>query len=103
MESWWTKPASSEGYKLLVAPMCYMLRDGIYRPAKTSVGAGGHAGLTYFSGYVNQDDLCFLGGSPASSRMVAGIWAEEVDRPAAELANTLRTRATFTSAGSTSC
>jgi beta-galactosidase len=75
------------GYKLLVAPMCYMLRDGFTDRVKTFVGAGGTLVLTYVSGYVNQDDLCFLGGFPGPLKEVAGVWSEEVDARPPELAN----------------
>ena len=34
---------------------------------------------TYFSGLVDENDLCFLGGFPGPLREVTGIWAEEID------------------------
>ncbi|MCE5342187.1 MAG: beta-galactosidase [Eubacteriales bacterium] len=75
------------GYRLVVAPMCYMLRNGFPDQVKTFVGAGGTLVLTYISGYVNQDDLCFLDGFPGPLREVAGVWAEEVDARPPQLTN----------------
>jgi beta-galactosidase len=83
------------GYKLVVAPMCYMLRNGFVDQVKTFVGAGGTLVLTYISGYVNQDDQCFMGGFPGPLKEVAGVWAEEVDARPVELTNS------FTYGGST--
>jgi beta-galactosidase len=34
---------------------------------------------TYWSGIVDENDLCFLGGFPGPLREVLGIWAEEID------------------------
>ncbi|MEG1801463.1 MAG: beta-galactosidase trimerization domain-containing protein, partial [Oscillospiraceae bacterium] len=43
------------------------------------VKKGGNFVTTYFSGIVNENDLCFLGGFPGPLREVTGIWAEEID------------------------
>ena len=40
---------------------------------------GGTLVLTYFSGYVDENDLCFLDGMPGPLRPLAGVWAEEID------------------------
>ena len=70
---------SLAGYKMVVAPMCYLLREGFADKVKAFVQAGGTFIMTYVSGYVNQEDLCFLGGFPGPLREVAGIWAEDID------------------------
>ena len=59
--------------------MSYMLRDGFAGKVQSFVQAGGTFVLTYVSGYVNEEDLCFLGGFPGPLMDVAGLWAEEVD------------------------
>jgi beta-galactosidase len=56
-----------------------LFREGFADKVKAFVQNGGTFVMTYVSGYVNQDDLCFLGGFPGSLREVAGIWAEDVD------------------------
>ena len=38
-----------------------------------------HLVTTYFSGIVDENDLCFLGGFPGPLREVTGIWSEEID------------------------
>jgi beta-galactosidase len=66
-------------YKLLIAPMLYMLRPGVAERIEKFVQSGGTFVATYLSGIVNETDLCFLGGFPGPLRQVLGIWAEETD------------------------
>ena len=40
---------------------------------------GGTFVATYWSGIVDENDLCFLGGFPGPLRQVLGIWDEEID------------------------
>ena len=66
-------------YKLVVAPMLYMIRPGVAERLTQFVKIGGTLVTTYFSGLVDENDLCFLGGFPGPLREVTGIWAEEID------------------------
>jgi len=67
-------------YKLLVAPMLYMIRPGVDERIAEFVKNGGTLVITYWSGIVNENDLVFLGGWPGGVlREVQGIWAEEID------------------------
>ncbi len=67
-------------YKLLVAPMLYMLRPGVDERLAAFVEAGGTLVTTYWSGIVDENDLVILGGWPGGKlREVLGIWAEEID------------------------
>lgn len=68
-------------YKLLVAPMLYMIRPGVAERLEAFVAGGGTLLTTYLSGLVDEEDLAFLGGfpGPASMRKVLGIWVEETD------------------------
>lgn len=66
-------------YKLLVAPMLYMIRPGVGERIEAFVKNGGSFITTYATGYVDENDLCFLGGFPGPLRKVTGIWAEEID------------------------
>lgn len=66
-------------YRLLVAPMLYMVRPGVAERIEKFVAAGGTFVTTYCSGIVDESDLCFLGGFPGPLRKVLGIWAEETD------------------------
>lgn len=67
------------GYKVVSAPMSYMLRGDFAQRVREFVQKGGTFVMTYCSGYVDGEELCFLGGFPGPLRDVAGIWAEEVD------------------------
>ena len=51
-------------YKLVVAPMIYMLRPGFAERLGAFVAAGGTAVMTYWSAVVDESDLCYLGGVP---------------------------------------
>ena len=67
-------------YRLLVAPMLYMLRPGCAEKIRAFVEAGGTVVMTYWSGIVDEHDLCFLGGWPGEGlREVFGIRDEETD------------------------
>lgn len=66
-------------YKVLVAPMLYMVRSGVGERIQEFVKNGGTFITTYFSGFVDENDLCFLGGFPGPLREVTGIWSEEID------------------------
>ncbi len=66
-------------YKLVVAPMLYMVRPGVAERIEAFVEAGGTFVTTYWSGIVDENDLCFLGGFPGPLRGVLGIWDEEID------------------------
>lgn len=67
-------------YKLIVAPMLYMLKPDTIDKIKNYVQNGGTIVCTYVTGWVNENDLCYLGGFPADGlKDVFGIWAEEID------------------------
>ncbi|MGP0578726.1 beta-galactosidase [Paenibacillus peoriae] len=66
-------------YKLLVAPMLYMVRSGVWERIQKFVENGGVFVATYWSGIVDEHDLCFLGGFPGPLRKTLGIWSEEID------------------------
>lgn len=66
-------------YKLVVAPMLYMVRPGVAERIERFVEQGGTFIATYWSGIVDENDLCFLGGFPGPLRKVLGIWSEEIE------------------------
>ena len=66
-------------YKLLIAPMLYMVRPGVGERIERFVENGGTFVATYWSGIVDENDLCFLGGFPGPLRKTLGIWSEEID------------------------
>lgn len=68
------------GYKLVIAPMLYLLKPGVAEKIRDYVANGGTFVATYITGEVNENDLCYLGGFPAGDlKEVFGLWAEEID------------------------
>lgn len=66
-------------YKLVIAPMLYMYRNGFEKKLRAFTEAGGTLVSTYWSGIVDDTDLCFLGGTPGNMMDVFGVWNEEID------------------------
>ena len=66
-------------YKLIVAPMLYLCREETGRKLERFVRGGGTLVTTYWSGIVDEHDLCHLGGFPGPLRSTVGVWAEEID------------------------
>ncbi len=77
-------------YEIVSAPMSYLFREGFADRVKAFVKTGGTFVMTYVSGYVNEEDLCFLGGFPGPLKEAAGIWAEEVDALFPEVTNSFK-------------
>ena len=71
--------AELERYKLVIAPMLYMVRPGVAERLEAFVRGGGTLVLTYLTGIVNETDLCFQTGFPGPLRELCGIWVEETD------------------------
>ncbi len=71
---------SLDTYKLVIAPMLYMLKPGVDARIAAFVKNGGTFVTTYWTGIVEAHDLCILGGWPGGElRQVLGIWDEEID------------------------
>ena len=66
-------------YKLLVAPMLYMIKPGVGERIEAFVRNGGTLVSTYWSGIVNESDLCFLNSFPGPLRQTLGLRSEELD------------------------
>lgn len=66
-------------YKLVIAPMTYMIRSDYGQRVESFVKNGGVYVSTFWSGIVDENDLCFLGGFPGPLRQVLGIWDEEIE------------------------
>ena len=67
-------------YRLVIAPMLYMVDDETEENLTSYVSNGGTLYATYFLGMVNESDLVHLGGFPAKGlKDVFGIWNEELD------------------------
>lgn len=65
-------------YKLVVVPLAYMMRPGFADRLSKYIKEGGTVVMTFWSGVVDQNDLCHLGGVPGEGlRKVFGVWEEE--------------------------
>ena len=66
-------------YSVVAMPMLYMLREGFADKVRTYVENGGRIIMTYWSGIVDETDLCFLGGTPGGLMDVLGLRSTEID------------------------
>ena len=64
---------------MLAVPMLYMFRANIEEKLREFVSNGGTLIMTYWSGIVNETDLCFTGGVPYRMMDVLGLRSEEID------------------------
>ena len=74
-------------YKILCAPVLYMIRGNMKEALETFVQNGGILILTYMSGIAGASDNVYLGGYPGPLRGMAGIWVEEIDSLPPEFQN----------------
>ena len=66
-------------YQILAAPMLYMFKKGFSERVSEFVADGGQFILTYWSGIVDETDLCYLGGTPHGLMDVLGLRSTEID------------------------
>jgi len=72
-------PAQSDfsSYKLVIAPILYMVKGTVSKCIRDFVASGGHFVTTYFSGIVDENDHVKLGGYPGAFSDLLGIRVEE--------------------------
>ena len=86
-------------YKMIVAPVLYMIKDGMKEALEAFVDGGGVLITTYMSGIAGPSDNVYLGGYPGPIKALAGIWVEEIDALAPEQKN----EAVFTDGSTAAC
>ncbi|MEH0825169.1 MULTISPECIES: beta-galactosidase [unclassified Micromonospora] len=69
--------ADLSGYKLVLVPTLYLVRDADAEALRRYVEGGGTALVTYFSGIVDEHDHIRLGGYPGAFRELLGVRTEE--------------------------
>lgn len=74
-------------YKMVVAPVLYMVKPGMKEALEEYVKNGGILVTTYMSGIVGASDNVYLGGYPGPLKEMAGVWVEEIDALAPEQHN----------------
>lgn len=68
-----------DGYKILFAPILYMIKPSVAEKITAFVRNGGVFVTTYFSGMTDENDLVTLKGYPGELRSLCGLWVEETD------------------------
>lgn len=68
-----------DGYKLIVAPMLYLLNPGVADRLVRFVEEGGALVGTYMTGWVDENDLIFESGFLGPLQQVFGLQVEEID------------------------
>ncbi|MCC8152714.1 MAG: beta-galactosidase [Lachnospiraceae bacterium] len=81
---------SLEPYQVVAAPVVYMFRAGFEEKVRAFVERGGVFIMTYWTGVVDENDLCFLGGTPGGLMDVMGLRSTEIDALYEGESNTLR-------------
>ncbi len=66
-------------YKVICTPMMYMVKPDVDEKLRSFVKNGGTMITSFFSGYVDENDLVTVGGYPGKLRDILGIWVEESD------------------------
>ncbi len=67
-------------YDVVIAPMLYLLQPNTGENLRIFVERGGQLLATYFTGYVDAAQLCYLGGFPGDGlKELFGIISEEID------------------------
>ncbi|MBC8127595.1 MAG: beta-galactosidase [Gloeobacteraceae cyanobacterium ES-bin-144] len=66
-------------YRIVITPELHMLLPGTAERLAAFVENGGILVTTYLTGYVDEMDLCFLGGFPGPLRELLGVRIEEID------------------------
>ena len=67
------------GYKLVICPMLFMMKESFSEKLRAFVAGGGTLLLTYFSGVVDETGNAWLGGAPHNLIDVIGVRATELD------------------------
>lgn len=68
-----------EGYRIVAVPMGYMLPETFAQKLAQFTANGGTLLLTYWSSIVDEQDRCYLGGTPHGLREVLGLRSMEID------------------------
>lgn len=80
-----------DSYRVVVLPMLYLLKNNIADRLKKFVREGGIVLATYLTGYVDENQLCFLGGFPGDGLSeLFGVISEEIDTLYPKDGNTVR-------------
>lgn len=71
--------ADLTGYRLVVVPMLYLLTDAFAKKLCDFAQSGGTIVVTYWTGVVDESDLCRLGNTPYGLTELLGLRRTEID------------------------
>ena len=71
--------ADLTGYRLVVVPMLYLLTDAFAKKLCDFAQSGGTIVVTYWTGVVDESDLCRLGDTPYGLTELLGLRRTEID------------------------
>jgi beta-galactosidase len=77
-------------YKVVIAPLLYMVKPGFKESIETFVSEGGTFITTFFSGVVNEFDEVFNGGYPGPLSDLLGLKVEEFEAMKPYIKNSLK-------------
>lgn len=66
-------------YKIVVAPLLYMMKPGVAEKIEKFTADGGTFLATYMTGVADENDRCIFGAAPGELSGTLGLWVEETD------------------------
>lgn len=66
-------------YKIVVAPLLYMMKPGVAEKIEKFTAEGGTFLATYMTGVADENDRCIFGAAPGELSGTLGLWVEETD------------------------
>lgn len=78
-------------YDVILAPLAYMMKEGLAERLEAFVKGGGTLIGTYMTGIADENDRCIFGAYPGPLRDVFGLWVEETDALYPDEENAIRT------------
>ncbi len=87
--------ADLSGYKLVLVPNLYLVRDEAAANLERYTEGGGTLAISFFSGIADENDHIRLGGYPAPFRKLLGLKVEEFDALPVGVSNTVQGEGDF--------
>lgn len=76
-------------YKIVVAPLLYMMKPGVAEQIQKFTAEGGTFLATYMTGVADENDRCIFGAAPGELSETLGLWVEETDAMFPDEQNTI--------------
>lgn len=76
-------------YKIVVAPLLYMMKPGVAKRIEEFTANGGIFIATYMTGVADENDRCIFGAAPGELSETLGLWVEETDAMYPDEKNTI--------------